>query len=119
MWLGDLFSELDCRALPALSCRQALALAAESDCPISSLFVNPEMRGARRMVKMLTLANPRLRVILIHGPAVYTGNGNGHSFHVSSRASLERPGPWESISRQEWVSKLRRALFERDPAARV
>jgi hypothetical protein len=110
MWLGELFSELGCQAVPALHCRQALALATRLNLQITILAVSPELRGARRMVKLLVAANPGLRVVLIRDSADQWSGIQPHPSGIQARFTLERPSPAEPISRPEWVSKVRKIL---------
>jgi hypothetical protein len=111
MWLGEMFSELGYPAVPALHCRQALVLATRLNLPITTLVINPELRGARRMVKTLTAANPGLRVVLIRDSAARGRGRQGDPPGIPARSTLERPSPGESISRPEWVAKVRKTLM--------
>jgi hypothetical protein len=108
MWLGEIFTELGWQAVPALHCRQALALTERFDLPITILLVNPELRGAERMIHTLVAGNPRIRLVLIHeGAADQPG---AKPMVVEARQTLERPSPGEPISRPEWVTKIRKLL---------
>jgi hypothetical protein len=116
MWLGEVFTELGCQAVPALHCRQALALATQLELPITTVVVNPELPGAARMVKALVAANPGVRVVLIRNSAADT-NGDSRPGRVTldpngikARSTLERPSPSEPISRPEWLAKIRKML---------
>ncbi len=105
MWLGELFTELGCQTVPALHCRQAQTFATRLTAPVAILVVNPELRGARRTIKVLMAANPGLRLVLIRDAAA------GGSFHgVQARSVLERPSPGQSVSRKEWLARVRRTL---------
>lgn len=114
MWLGDVFSELGCQAVPALNCRQGLALTKRLELSITTLVLNPELPGAARTVKALVAANPGLRVVLICDAAAHphpnNGNGRANPTGIAATLRLERPSPGEQVSRQEWVSKVRRLL---------
>jgi hypothetical protein len=108
MWLGEMCAEVGCQAVPALHCRQALALASRLELPITTLVINPELRGAARTVKTLLAANPDMRVVAICG----SPNGSVPTSPVGmlARCTLHRPSPWETISRPEWVAKVRKML---------
>ena len=110
MWLGELFSELGCQAVPALHCRQALALARRLNLPITILAVSPELRGARRTVKLLVAANPGVRVVLIRDSADQWSGIQPHPGGIQAPFTLERPSPAEPISRPECVAKVRKIL---------
>ena len=110
MWLGEIFSELGCQAFPALGCRQALALAVRWKLPITTLVVNPELRGARRAAQALMATNPEWRVVLIRDSTV-PGDGPADPPGIQASSTLVRPSPGESISNQEWAAKLRKTLL--------
>jgi hypothetical protein len=122
MWLGDVFSELGCQALPALQCRQALALTKRLGLSITTLVLNPELAGAARMVAALVGVNPGLRVVLICDAAAHPHPYNGHGGAIGQFAAkpagipasftLQRPSPWEPVSRREWEAKVRKILFQ-------
>ncbi len=114
MWLGDVFSELGCQAVPALHCRQAMALTKRLDLSITTLVLNPELPGAVRTVQTLLGVNPGMRVVLISNAAAHphpnNGNGRTSPTGIAAPFTLQRPLPGEQVSRQEWVSKVRRLL---------
>ena len=110
MWLGELFAESGCQAIPALNCRQGLSLAMQSQSPVGVLIINPELRGARRLINLLKLEDPALRVVLIRDSAAPFDDRHSVLRGIEAHSTLERPAPWEPISQQEWVMKLRRAL---------
>jgi hypothetical protein len=116
MWLGEIFTELGCEAVPALHCRQALALTKRFDLPVAILVVNPDLRGAERMIKELVAAHPSVRLVLIRNAAAAPVSGvPGSGLQavpsvIQARFTLERPSPGETISRPEWVAKVRRLL---------
>jgi CheY-like chemotaxis protein len=103
LWLGEMFAETGYRAVPALHCRQALALVKKLAVRIDVLVVNPDLRGAARVIKMLSSEQPNLRVVLIRNPSNPVPDGN--------HPALERPAPWEPISRPQWVTKIRKLLL--------
>ncbi len=103
MWLGEIFTELGCQTVPALHCRQALALTERFDLPIAILLINPQLRGADRVIHMLVAANPDVRLVLIR-------DGAADQIDIAARQTLERPSPGEPISRPDWVAKIRKLL---------
>jgi hypothetical protein len=116
MWLGEVFAELGHQAAPALHCRQALAIARRFEMPITTLVLNPELPGAARVVKLLTGTNPGVRVVLIRdaaahpGPALAKGRVRANPDGIPAHCILERPAPWETISRPEWLAKVREMI---------
>ncbi len=120
MWLGEVFVEAGCQAVPALHCRQALALAKQLKPPITILVLNPELAGAARAVKLLVAANPAMQIAFIRSATVdpdagginYGSQDSLHSIGIRARFLLERPSPWEPISRPRWVAKIRKMLAQ-------
>jgi DNA-binding NtrC family response regulator len=105
MWLGEMFAAVGCPTIPALNCKQALAIAETLAQPITTLIVDPKLPGAGTTVETLTIANPGVHVVTI------TDSRNpGRLDGIQPRASLERPSPWEAVSRTEWVQKVRKIL---------
>lgn len=118
MWLGEIFGDLGCQAIPALHCRQALSLAKRLDLPITTLVVNLKLPGAARTVKALVAANPGVRVVLIVDPVDEpgAGNGSGRTHNrtllkgIAARSILQRPPASDPISRPDWVAKVQKIL---------
>jgi hypothetical protein len=110
MWLGEIFAELECEAVPALNCRRALALAKRWALPVTTVVLNPELPGAARMVKKLVAANQNVHVVLIRDSAV-GGRIPADPKGIQARSTLERPSPGEPISRAEWLAKVRESLL--------
>src|SRR5260370_28299368 len=46
-WVGDIFREVGCRALPALSCKDAVALMKELGIEPDLIVLNPNLPGCR------------------------------------------------------------------------
>ena len=115
MWLGELFTELGCQTVPAFNCRQALALIQRIDLPVAILVINPELRGAKRMVQSLVAANPDLRLVLIRSAALKAAHRGAGSRQypggIQAQFTLQRPSPAESISRPEWAARIRKVLI--------
>jgi hypothetical protein len=115
LWLGDLCDQLGWQTVPALHCRQALAWLERFALPVAVLVVNPELRGAKRAVTLISAANPDVRVVLVcdsgvprtarRTPPRLTGQGG-----IQARYRLRRPSPGEPISRIEWLENVRRTL---------
>jgi ActR/RegA family two-component response regulator len=113
-WLGELFHEAGYRPVPALSARQAISLVKEVNLKVAVAVVNPELRGARKLIKTLRQAESRLvKIVLIRDPTALT------TVVVGAHAILERPSDWEPPSRHEWLRKLRRILKEAEETAAI
>lgn len=112
-WLGEIFTEAGCRALPALSCDQAVSLMKKLDVGIDLLVLNPQLPGVIRMLQMLRGAHANFKVVAIGkiSPVLATA--------IHPQASLERPSSSDSISRPEWIKKVRKLLREVATAATV
>jgi hypothetical protein len=111
MWLAEMFAELGCQAMPAMNCRQALALTKRLEQPIAILVVNPELRGAERMVNCLVAANPGVRLVLIRNLATDGVAIQQNPSGLKARFTLARPSPGESISRPDWVARVRKVVL--------
>jgi hypothetical protein len=116
MWLGELFAELGCQAAPAFNCRQALALIERFELSLTILVIDPELRGAKRLVKVLAAAHPGLRLVLIRSAAAPKCDSQGDGLHptpngIQARFTLERPTPGEEISRPDWTARIRKLLI--------
>ena len=110
MWLGEVFSELGWQAVPALHCRQALALTKRLELPITTLVLNPELPGAARISKRCGRRIPGMRVVLIADAAANPHQTGTDAQSTASLPYIGTPAPWEQVSRPEWVSKVRRVL---------
>jgi DNA-binding NtrC family response regulator len=112
-WLGEIFAEAGCRALPALSCEQAVSLMKKLDVGIDLLVLNPQLPGVIGTLQILSSANANFKVVAIGkvAPALATA--------IHPQANLERPSGSDSISRLEWVKKIRKLLKEVATAATV
>jgi DNA-binding response OmpR family regulator len=104
-WLGEIFHELGCRAVPAMNCREALCLAESSKLAVDLIVVNPGLQGVPEMVKTLrrvrsakVVAIPQLRALPKPG-----GEAN---------TVLDRPSTGETISRSKWIRKVRGVLAQ-------
>jgi DNA-binding NtrC family response regulator len=112
-WLGEVFTEAGCRTLPALSCEQALTLIRSLDVAIDLLVVNLQLPGIVKMLQILSRAHPNLKIVAI-------GNASAAlPAALRRQASLERPSASDSISRPEWLKRVRRLLKEVAVAAIV
>ena len=112
-WLGEVFTEAGCRALPALSSEQAISLMKKLDVGIDLLVVNPQLSGVGGLVHGLTRAHPKLKIVAIGELSP------GLAAAIRPQANLERPAASEAISRSEWVKKVRKLLKEVSVAAAV
>jgi hypothetical protein len=104
-WLGEIFHELGCRAVPALSCREALSLAETAKLTVDLIVVNPALSGVREMVKTLrTVRSPKIVAI----PQPRGLRRLGPDVH----AVLERPSTGETVSRSKWIRTVRGILAQ-------
>ena len=109
-WLGEIFIEAGCHALPALSVAEASALMKRLQVGIDLVVVNPALVGVDRMLRSLKRANPSLKIIII-GP----GSLSGPTMRV--HGTLIRPSAFEPLPRPEWLDKVRVLLREVKAAA--
>ncbi len=111
-WLGEMFTEAGCRALPALDVEQAASLMGRLKVGIDVIVVNPELPGVDALLQSLHRANRHLKVVTIGPPDLASPSLPVH-------ATLARPSALEPISRPEWLQKVRRLLREMKAAAAV
>lgn len=100
-WLGEIFTGSGYQALPALSSRYALSLTRMLSHPVAVLVINPTLRGAQRLIAVLSARQPGLRVLLI-SDALEVG---------FQHPTIRRPIPGEAMSKTEWVSNVRKVLM--------
>jgi DNA-binding NtrC family response regulator len=62
-WLGEILNNAGCRAIPALNCREALALTEDMNLELDLVFVNPKLWGVSTMIRTLTRTNKRAKII--------------------------------------------------------
>ena len=105
LWLGEMFTESGYQAFPALRFREALALAKSLTTPLHVLVVNPKMRGAARGIEALKSTQPDLKVVLIRDPT------DESPIAPIGHATLERPSAGEPISKEQWMTKIRKVLM--------
>jgi hypothetical protein len=68
-WLVELFAKAGWNIVPALNCRQAVALAVMWDSYIDLVVVNPALKGIAEMVDTLSRVH-RPKVVFIRDPDV-------------------------------------------------
>lgn len=112
-WLGEIFTEAGCQAVPALSCEQAVSLVNQLNVGIDLLLVNPLMPDVLGMLEILNRARPKLKIVAIGeaSPALTAA--------IHPQAILERPSGSDSISRPGWIEKVRKLLKQLAAAAAV
>jgi hypothetical protein len=102
-WFGEVFARAGWNIVPALNCRQAVALAVMWDLHIDLIVVNPALSGIEEMVQMLSRVH-RPKVVIIRGPNVELG--------IPFDATIDRPDVSASFSRAEWAERVRKLLKE-------
>lgn len=104
-WLGELFNEIGYRSIPALNCKEALALVRNLSGGVDLLVINPALKGVAALVRILNRVQ-RPKIVLIHESSAKTIP------LVEAAAILERPTGWGPVSRQEWRQKVSRVLSQ-------
>jgi len=112
-WLGEIFNEARCRALPALSCEDALSLMKSLNIGVDLIVVNPQLPGVSSMLQTLNRANHSLKIVTIQKPS------DPHVFDVTSQATLERPSGFDPVSRTEWLKKVGNLLRQVESASSI
>ena len=107
LWLGELFTEARCRALPALSCQEAVARIEQLGIEPDFIVLNPHLPGVSEMLQRYIQALRHFKIVTIAPPPVL-------SVLTSAHAMLERPSANQPISRREWLAKVRKLLGEEE-----
>jgi len=101
-WIGEIFNEAGCHAVPALDCTEAISITKQLNLNIDLVVVNPQLPGVADM--MCTLQGPNLKIIAIRDKRVQAIR----TFRAD--ATLERPSGPEPISREKWLDRVRKIL---------
>ena len=109
-WLGDIFAEAGCRALPALSCGEAVVLTKRLGVEPDLIILNASFAGAAKLLQNYIQTKPHLKIVTFGPPS----KALGPSIHVL--ATLERPSWSDRIVRGEWLEKLRKFLRQVEAA---
>lgn len=110
-WLEDLFHQAGYRAVPALNCRQALALTRKLQLHVDVVAVYEGLPGVSEMIGTLNGAHRPLKIVAIRNP------GTVGSADFPAHASLDRPSGWEPISRPDWLKKILSVLQQAESKA--
>ena len=102
-WFGELFAKAGWNIVPALNCRQAVALAVMWDSHLDLIVVNPALKGIPEMVETLSRVH-RPKIVLIRDPNVEPD--------IPADATIDRPDVSTSFSRAEWAERVRKLLKE-------
>jgi DNA-binding NtrC family response regulator len=103
-WLSEIFTDVGHQTVPALSCHQAASLMKRLGLAVDLLIVNPHLAGVLRLLQTIRCANPQVKIIAIESTST------APVVDVNANATLERPSGRESISRRDWLTKVRRLL---------
>lgn len=103
-WLGSIFSEIGCHAVPALNCNQALEFVEKFQLSVNLLIVKAGIPGISQLTRMLN--NPDLKTVAIEEDATLAASQPGSMFD----AVLTRPYSREPVVKGEWEQKLRTLL---------
>lgn len=100
-WLSERFNEAGYRAIPAVSARQAGYIVHQLSLQITTIVVNPALRGVRGLIKILSHAGRLpVKIIAVCDPQVTS------SILFRADAIVERPSSGEIASPHEWFRKL-------------
>ena len=102
-WLGQIFSEVDCRVVPALNCRQAVSLTAKLNVRVDVIVVNPELERVPEMIQKLSFRRT-VKVVALRN---HDGR-DGAAIGADSR--LERPSAEQPLLHEEWLERARGVL---------
>ena len=103
-WLGEIFTEAGCRALPALSCEQAVSLIKQLNLGMDVLVLNPQLPGVVGMLQIFRRVRPNFQIVTIGKPS------SALTAAIRPKAKLERPSGSASVSRPVWLQEVRKLL---------
>ena len=103
-WLGGIFREAGCQAVPALNSEQALSIIRELKLRVDVVVVNPGIVGVPEMIQALGHVRP-VKIVAICGDRQASGTIHAH-------ATLDRPSGTGGISREKWLGRVQRLLHE-------
>ena len=101
-WIGEIFDEVGCHAVPALDCTEAVSIVKELNLKIDLVVVNPQLPGVADMMR--TFQGPNLKIIAIRDRRIQAIR----TFPVD--AILQRPSGRDPISRERWLDRVRKIL---------
>lgn len=103
-WLGSMFAEIGCHAVPAVNCAQALDFVAKFELQIDLLIAKPTLSGLSQLIR--SLGKPDLKTVAIVDDTMFAPDDLVRSYDKI----LTRPSSREPISRREWQRKLQTLL---------
>jgi DNA-binding response OmpR family regulator len=109
-WLGEIFREIGFRCFPALNTADAIAIARAPSIDIALLVLEPGMLGARSVID--AFENKTMPKILL-----LADNELSTRPALRADAVLVRPSATESISRADWVVRLKKLILKMDARA--
>ena len=110
-WLGEIFTQAGCRALPALSCHEASVLMKKLAVDPDLLVLNMDLAGVSELLQYVQRGRRHVKIVAIGSqlPRV----------RIPIHATLERPSGFEPISRSDWLKRVRKLLKDAEIAAAV
>ena len=102
-WFGEIITKAGWNLVPALNCRQGVALAVMLDSYIDVIVVNPALIGIHEMVESLSRVH-RPMVVVVRDSKVEPG------FHADG--TIDRPDMGTQLSRIEAAETVRKLMRE-------
>jgi hypothetical protein len=93
---------------PACSVSDAMVLVVEPSTPIDVLIINPSMPKASKLIDLLRLCRPHLKVIGV--------GGRGKSKLPNIDVGRQKPSRSDQSAKEEWVEALKRSFARRSAA---
>jgi DNA-binding response OmpR family regulator len=105
-WLGEIFSEAGCQVVPALNYWQALSITRKLNLQVDVIVVDPDVDRVSQVIQTLSLEQRPFKVVAIRNRDTDAEDA------IHAHATLERPSPWQPLSPQEWLERVRGILRE-------
>ncbi len=104
-WLGEIFHQLGCRVVPALSSREALSRIETAKLTVDLMVLNPALPEVSEMLKTLRRVRS-LKIVLIQA------QGSLARPDLDADAVIERPSAGDLVSRVDWTRTVRGLLAQ-------
>lgn len=110
-WMGELLTRAGYQTLPALNSRDAVRLSTEFSLPIDVAIIDPALQNITKAVETMRRRFPSLKTVAIRTP------GQDPMAAIDAEATLARPAGTATLSQQECLRSVRRALKSARTAA--
>jgi len=109
-WLGEIFREIGFKCFPALNAADAVGIARTPAANVTLLVLDPHLPGAQLVLDAVARGSVPKIILLADQDSRNTSG-------FAADAVLLRPSKADSLSRSEWVMRIRKLLVKIDARA--